>query len=175
MPSEQSKSWRMDASPVNVAKAPSSHVLNKNLSPLSLKKYGVGGGCGSTKTSTTDLSIAAVQQQHQQDQVAVQNNNYSNLDMESLDDMLRKVIFNLIFFCVSTVYCVGLSGVHKLSQLVLVTLGNVPTSSFRWWCSTHPRQYSVLSGYMHICESVWCMSGNLLIDFHFLAYVMYRR
>lgn len=90
----------MDAPPVNVAKAPSSHVLNKNLSPLSLKKYqtnGVGGGCGSTKTSTTDLSIAAVQQ-HQQDQVAVQNNNYSNLDMESLDDMLRKVIFNLNFF-----------------------------------------------------------------------------
>lgn len=127
----------MDAPPVNVAKAPSSHVLNKNLSPLSLKKCqtnGVGGGCGSTKTSTTDLSIAAAQQQHQQDQVAVQNNNYSNLDMESLDDMLRKVIFNLIFFFL-LLCCMGLSRGSlrsTLSQLVLLTLGHVPTSSFCW-------------------------------------------
>lgn len=123
----------MDAPTVNVAKAPSSHVLNKNLSPLSLKKCqtnGVGGGCGSTKTSTTDLSIAAVQQQ--QDEVAVQNNNYSNLDMESLDDMLRKVIFNLNFFFAYFMLCGTLGGRSQrsvLSQLVLLTLGHVPTSS----------------------------------------------
>lgn len=121
---------RMDTTPILVAAVPSSHILNKNLSPLHLKKFhpvavtsalakthsepggggGVGGGGSHSKQQPSKV-------------VVVQNNNYSNLDMESLDDMLRKV--NIAFLFLNLILCPRFffGNVPKAKYLFLLSSG----------------------------------------------------